>query len=86
MAMTMAARFRFLSLGVLDFAVDLGQALFAAHGQDGVAKGHENTEQAKQGQISSVQETQGVGAELEVRRGGKRRQTRATHKHRISAP
>ena len=36
-----------LELGMLDFAVDLGQALFAAHGQDGVAEGHEDAEQAE---------------------------------------
>ena len=36
-----------LELGMLDLAIDLGQALFAAHGQDGVAEGHEDAEQAE---------------------------------------
>ena len=36
-----------LELGMRDFAVDLGQAFFAAHGQDGVAEGHEDAEQAE---------------------------------------
>ena len=36
-----------LELGVLDFAVDLGQRLFAAHGQHRVTEGHEDAEQAE---------------------------------------
>ena len=41
-----------LQLGMLDLAIDLGQALFAAHGQDGVAEGHEDAEQAEDRQAS----------------------------------
>ena len=35
-------------LGMLDFAIDLGQALLAAHGQDRVAECHDNAEQAQE--------------------------------------
>jgi hypothetical protein len=34
---------------VLDFAVDLGEGLFARHGEDGVAEGHEDAEEAEEG-------------------------------------
>ena len=36
-----------LELGMLDLAIDLGQALFAAHGQHGVAERHEDSEEAE---------------------------------------
>ncbi len=34
---------------MLDFAIDLRQALFAAHGQDGMTKSHKNAKQANNG-------------------------------------
>jgi hypothetical protein len=37
-----------LELGVLDLAIDLGERFFAAHGEDGVAEGHEDAEEAEQ--------------------------------------
>jgi hypothetical protein len=38
-----------LELGMLDLAVDLRQALLAAHGQHGVAEGHQNAKQPRIG-------------------------------------
>ena len=45
-----------LELGVLDLAIDLGQALLTAHGQDGVAEGHQDAEQAEDRQARSLSE------------------------------
>ena len=53
-----------LELGMLDLAVDLSQGLLAAHGQDGVAEGHENPEQAEDRQSASFQKAERVVAEL----------------------
>ena len=58
--------FEILELGMLDFAIDLRQAFLAAHGQDGVAEGHEDTEEAHDGQSSTSQETECVFTELEI--------------------
>ncbi len=50
-----------LELGVLDLAIDLRQAFFAAHGQNRVAKCHENAEQAEyRHQAGSLQEAQRI--------------------------
>ena len=43
-----AAFLKFWQLGRLDFAVDLGQRLLAAHRQDRVAEGDEQAEHADQ--------------------------------------
>ncbi len=49
-------------LGVLDLAVDLGERLFAAHGENGVAEGHEDAEEAEQVASGAVlEESEGVG-------------------------
>ena len=68
-----------LELGVLDLAIDLGEGLFAAHGEDGVAEGHENAEQrpkaAKKAGVS--EKADGVIAEVEVGRCGPGRQMSA---------
>ena len=56
-----------LELGVLDFAVDLGQALLAAHGQDGVAECHEDAEQPEHGdELGSFEEPERVFAEVQI--------------------
>ena len=69
-----------LELGMLDLAVDLGQALLAAHGQHGVAEGHENAEEAEQRhQPRALEKAQRVVAEFEVGRRGRRRQMRAPY-------
>ena len=59
-----------LELGMLDLAIDLGQALLAAHGQDGVAERHENAEEAEtRNEPRSLQEAERVVAELEIATG-----------------
>ena len=75
-----------LELGVLDLAIDLRQALLAAHGQDGVAEGHENAEQAEDRQAAALQESQRVVAEVEVRGNRRRRKVHAHHADRVHAP
>ena len=54
MAMMMAARFRFLQLGMRHFAIDLGQRFFAAHGQHGVAEGDQDAEEAESDLVRQV--------------------------------
>ena len=62
-------------LRVLDLAIDLSEGLFAAHGQDGVAKGHEHAEEAEGAHEAGVfEEAEGVVAEVQVAGGGERRQ------------
>ncbi len=73
-------------LGMLDLAIDLGQALLAAHGQHGVAEGHENAEQSQQRQASAFQKAQRLVTEVEVSGNRRRRQVRALHDHRENAP
>ena len=76
-----------LELWVLNLAIHLGQAFFAAHGQDRVAEGHENPEQTKhRHQPSSLEEAQRIGAELEMRWRGRRRQMDTAHHHRENSP
>src|ERR1700758_731792 len=36
-----------LELGVLDLAVDLSESLLAAHGKDGMAEGHDDSEESE---------------------------------------
>src|ERR1035437_5209280 len=70
---------------MLDFAVDLRQGFLAAHGQNRMAKGHENTEQAHQRKQlwHSPQESQGITAEIEMGRQRRWRQVGAgSHEHR----
>jgi len=43
MAMTSRGALQILELGMLDLAIDLRQALLAAHGEHGVAECHENS-------------------------------------------
>ncbi len=76
-----------LELGMLDFAIDLRQALLAAHGQHGVAEGHQDAEQAQQRhQLGSLEKAQRIVAELEIVHGRRRRQMSAPHHHRVNAP
>src|SRR5580658_9753370 len=71
---------------MLDFAIDLRQALFAAHGKQRVAKRHENSEHAKERhQPSSLQEAQRARAELEILHGRRRRDMSAPNEDRIDA-
>src|SRR4029077_5641715 len=39
--------FQILELGMSEFAIDLGERFFAAHGQHGVAEGDEDSEQSE---------------------------------------
>ena len=75
-----------LEFGMRDLAVDLGQALLAAHGQNRVAEGHQDAEKPENRQSSSAQEAERILTEVEMRRDGRRRQLRAAQPHRISAP
>src|SRR6266702_6410259 len=74
-------------LGMLDLAVNLRQALLAAHGQDRVAECHQNSEQPKQrNKFRSLEEPESVIAELEIRWRRQRWQVNSTHQQRIRAP
>ena len=67
--------FEVFELGVLDFAVDLGEGLFAAHGEDGVSEGHEDAEESEGGgEAAAFEEAEGVVAEVEVGGGGEGRE------------
>ncbi len=73
-------------LGMRDFAVDLGQAFLAAHGENGVAKGHQDAEEAEDRQSPSAQETKRIVTEMEVGWDGRWRQRRAAKPNSVSAP
>ena len=79
--------FQVLELGVLDLAIDLGQRLFAAHGQHGMAEGHDDAEQPQRsGQLGVFQKAESVLAEVQRRRRGPRRQFGAQVEGRIDSP
>ena len=76
-----------LELGVLDLAIDLGEGFFAAHGQHGVAEGHQDAEEAEQrDEFGAFEEAQRVLAEIHVAGGGQRRQVRALARRRNRRP
>ena len=77
-----------LELGMLDFAVDLGEALFAAHGEHGVAEGHEDAEEAEasESRLRAFEEAERIVAEVEIGWHGQRRQMRAAHERRSRRP
>src|SRR5882724_8837913 len=59
--------FEVLELGVGNFAVDLGEGFFAAHGEDGVAEGDEDSEEAEQVDgVGVLEESEGTVVEVEV--------------------
>src|SRR5882724_781021 len=56
-----------LELGVGDFAVDLGEGFFAAHGEDGVAEGDEDAEEAHEvGEVGVLEESERAVVEMQV--------------------
>ena len=56
-----------LQLGVLDFAIHLGQRFLAAHGQDGVPERHEDAEEPeRRRQARPAQEPERVRREMQV--------------------
>ena len=75
-----------LQLRMLNLAVDLRQALLAAHGQQRMAEGHQNAEESINRKSRSLQESLRVVAEMQVGRDGKRRQVRTFDKQGIAAP
>jgi len=73
--------FEVLELGVFNLAIDLGQTLLAAHGQQGMSKGHQNAEEAKDWhEWGSSQEAQCVVTEMKIGRLRRRRQVNAWRK------
>src|ERR1035437_6035534 len=72
-------------LGMLDFAIDLGERLLAAHSQDGVPEGDENPQQADRvGKAAVTQPSQRVGGEMEMPQRRQRWQVGASYPYRKS--
>ena len=72
---------------MLDLAIDLGQRFFAAHGQHGMAEGHDDAEQAQhRRQLGVAQKAQSIVAEVQGRGRGPRRQVGAHVEGRIDSP
>ncbi len=76
-----------LQLGILDLAIDLGERLLTAHGENGVAEGHEDAEESEEmDEWSALEEAEGVVTELQIGGGGEWRQLGMLHDGRINAP
>src|SRR5216683_894345 len=74
-------------LGAFNFAVNLGERLFSAHGQHGVAERNEGGHDAKHVRQTAVrQPAESVGAQAEIARIRKRRQGRMPKHRGIDAP
>ena len=78
-----------LQLGMLDLAIDLGQGLFAAHGQHGVAEGHEDAEEAEHLAVADamcLRKPSASGLKLRLEGAGAGRQVRADMEDGVDAP
>ena len=76
-----------LELGMLDFAVYLGERFFSAHGQDGVAEGHQDAKDAEDGnELGSLEEAECIVREVQVGGCGRRGQVNAADANGVDAP
>ncbi len=75
-----------LQFRVLDLAVHLSEALLAAHGEDGVAEGHQDAKQAEDRQAVASQKPECIIAEMEIGGDGRWRQMGSADGNRITAP
>src|SRR5229473_4095495 len=82
-----AGLFQIRKFGMLDFAVDLRERLFAAHGEDRMAKSNEDGDDSgEMSEMHSVEPAHGVWPELQVFRIGKRRERGMPEPDRVDAP
>src|ERR1700736_5267182 len=78
---------KILQLGAFDFAVDLGERFFAAHGQHGMAESNKNSDDAKGVRKTAVsQPSEGAGAKPEITRIGPWWQGGMAHDDGVGAP
>src|SRR5712692_7463463 len=72
---------------MLDFAIDLCERFFAAHGQHGMAQANEDREDSgKMGEMQSIEPAHGVRLELQVFRMRYRGQRGMAEPDRVDAP
>src|SRR5579859_1302552 len=79
--------FEVLELGTLDFAIDLGERFFSAHGQYGMAQSDEDGDDAEHVRQAAVrQPAERARAEMKISRIGKRWKLRMPQHRSIDAP
>src|SRR5208283_2194494 len=74
-------------LGMLDFAVDLGEGFFSAHGEDRMAQTNEDGDDAGEvGELHAIEPAHGIGTQLDVARRRDGRQGGVADQNGVDAP